>query len=99
MGDNRSYKDLGVQKALFKHLPQLNDVGWSSVGQFLQRSWFGRMWVIQEIAVAPDAMLHCGNSSTSWSTFAELLQFMLAAGLLESHAEKVAALMKTRENF
>lgn len=103
MSDNRSYKDPSVQKSLFKHLPQLNDVGWSSVGQFLQRPWFGRMWVIQEIAVAPDAMLHCGSSSTSWSTFAELLQFMLAVGLLESHpdnhAEKVAALMKTRENF
>ena len=61
------------------------------------------MWVIQEIAVAPDAVLHRGSSSTSWLTFAELLQFMLAVGLLESHpdnhAEKVAALMKTRENF
>lgn len=103
MDNSRSFKDPDMQKALFKDLPQLNDVGWSSVGQFLQRPWFGRMWVIQEIAVAPNAMLHCGSSSTPWSTFAELLQFMLAVGLLESHpdnhVEKVVALMKTRENF
>ncbi|KAF2816936.1 HET-domain-containing protein, partial [Mytilinidion resinicola] len=37
---------------IFRYLPQLDDIGWSSVGQFLQRPWWGRMWIIQEIAVA-----------------------------------------------
>ncbi|KAF2502296.1 HET-domain-containing protein [Lophium mytilinum] len=101
--DWEAFWDPTVQKEIFRHLPQLSDIGWSSVGQFLQRPWWGRMWVIQEIAVAPDAMLHCGSSSTSWSTFSNMLKFMLAVGLLESHpdnhAEKVVALMKTRDNF
>ncbi|OCK74923.1 HET-domain-containing protein [Lepidopterella palustris CBS 459.81] len=103
IAETRDFSSPEVQKALFQALPPLYEVGWSSVGQFLQRPWFGRMWVIQEIAVAPAAMLHCGSLSTSWSTFSDLLQFMLYVGLLErhpdNHAEKAAALMKTRENF
>ena len=101
--NSQGYKDVGVQQALFQHLPSFSHSGWSAMGQLLQRPWFGRAWIIQEIAVPRDVMLFCGTSSTRWTAFSELLSFMLDAGLLESHpdnhVERAMALVTTRRNY
>jgi hypothetical protein len=36
----------------------------------LQRPWFQRIWVIQEVAVSPDAIVVCGRDVVSWDDFA-----------------------------
>lgn len=33
------------------------------------RSWFRRVWTLQEIALARDALVQCGNSTISWNVF------------------------------
>ncbi|KAF5238839.1 hypothetical protein FANTH_10167 [Fusarium anthophilum] len=49
-----------------------------SVFRLFRCGWFSRRWVVQEIAVAQSARLHCGPESISWEKFAH------AVGLLES---------------
>ncbi len=97
------YADAAVWRALLQRLPPLSFGGWRAVGQFLQRPWFGRVWVIQEVAVARRVVLHCDRFSAPWDDLAELVSFMLAAGLLESspddHVAQASALITTRRRF
>lgn len=36
---------------------------------FIDSAWFHRLWVIQEIALAGTARLHCGDRSMAWGDF------------------------------
>ena len=37
----------------------------------MTKPWFSRRWVIQEIALAKRATIHCGTHQIPWSDFAE----------------------------
>ncbi|KAJ4109647.1 hypothetical protein NW768_012083 [Fusarium equiseti] len=43
---------------------------WQAIADLLTRSWFQRLWVVQEIILAnPDAIVLVGNASMGWSRF------------------------------
>ncbi|TVY15183.1 Heterokaryon incompatibility protein 6, OR allele [Lachnellula arida] len=42
---------------------------WSALSDLLMRPWFGRRWIIQEIALAKQAAMHCGSHEVSWPAF------------------------------
>lgn len=35
--------------------------------------WFSRVWIIQEVSLAHDAVVHCGNSQIQWMTMLKAL--------------------------
>ncbi|KAI1647730.1 HET-domain-containing protein [Daldinia loculata] len=39
----------------------------SAFARIIERLWFTRVWVVQELALATDAMVFCGNSHISWT--------------------------------
>ncbi|KAI8961900.1 HET-domain-containing protein [Daldinia sp. FL1419] len=39
----------------------------SAFARIIERLWFTRVWVVQELALATEAMVFCGNSSISWT--------------------------------
>ena len=43
----------------------------SSVVQLLQRPWFRRIWIVQEVAFAPEAVILCGKDSMDWDSFVD----------------------------
>ncbi|KAK7703391.1 hypothetical protein SLS64_009060 [Diaporthe eres] len=43
---------------------------WKALMMLMQREWFSRRWVVQEIALANKATIHCGLQSMSWKEFA-----------------------------
>ena len=45
------------------------DKEWSALDHLLRRPWFSRVWVVQEFAMAKQAVVSCGN----WSIDAEVL--------------------------
>lgn len=48
-----------------------------SFGAFFDRSWFGRLWVRQEITLgAKDALILCGSSSMEWAKFKKAAIFL-----------------------
>ncbi|KAG9598809.1 HET-domain-containing protein, partial [Aureobasidium melanogenum] len=51
----------------------------------MKRPWFSRRWIVQEIAVARTAILHCGNHTLSWHEFADVIS-QLSARLFEMKA-------------
>lgn len=45
---------------------------WKAVAELLQRPWWSRAWIIQEVAYGNDPLVICGHDRFSW----ELLDFM-----------------------
>jgi hypothetical protein len=44
---------------------------WDSFFNLLRRPWFSRRWVIQEIAFAQVAWIHCGSKKIPWDEFVD----------------------------
>ena len=48
-----------------------SDDDWQAFKSLMRSEWFSRRWVIQEVAFARRATLHCGEDTFEWSDFAE----------------------------
>jgi hypothetical protein len=47
---------------------------WAALLSLMKRPWFGRRWVVQEIALAKRAFLHCGKDYVGWEDFADAMR-------------------------
>jgi len=66
---------------------------WSYFLDLIRSSWFSRRWVIQEVALAREASVHCGNKSVRWQDFAD------AIGIFAQNVGRIRALFeKSRED-
>lgn len=52
-----------------------------AVARLLQRPWFRRVWILQEVAMAAKARLICGTQKTDWKALVRMIQFMQKNGL------------------
>ena len=68
-------------------LPALRDPIWTSVLELVQRPWFTRAWIIQEVVVSQRALLHCGNMSLDWNEFCFGFLFAIKTGLLTTRPD------------
>ena len=55
-------------KAAIRHLAHNEEFKsfWLALGHFFARTWWTRMWIVQEIVLAKDAILVCGRWCVSW---------------------------------
>ena len=44
---------------------------WDAFSCLMQRPWFRRRWIVQEIAFARDATVHCGSRSITWPEYSD----------------------------
>lgn len=51
---------------------------WAAFHKLMQRSWFSRRWIVQEISLARNAMLFCGSHSVAWQDFASAVSLFAA---------------------
>jgi hypothetical protein len=56
---------------------------WAALSSLMRRPWFGRRWVVQEIALAKNSTIHCGKDTVSWSDFAD------AVALFETRSDSI----------
>ena len=55
---------------------------WSAVALFLQRSWFHRGWVIQELGLAADSTFFCGAAELGFFDYLCFARWLIAKGRL-----------------
>ncbi|KAF2493959.1 hypothetical protein BU16DRAFT_562915 [Lophium mytilinum] len=68
------YADEGCLKELgISHLSIFNWIGFIA---FINRPWFKRAWVVQEIALARSAVLVCGQNTFLWDKLSKTLAFI-----------------------
>ncbi|KAJ4388623.1 hypothetical protein N0V93_006082 [Gnomoniopsis smithogilvyi] len=61
--------------------PLVLDERWSSVDAMLKQEWFHRGWVVQEAALAKDAVVLWGNSECSWADTLRAFVWITTRGL------------------
>ena len=66
---------------------------WAALSELMRRPWFSRRWVVQEIAFAKTATVHCGINIISWSDLAD------AVALFGSRGAEIARLFKRDKSF
>ena len=63
-------------------LPALNDPSWGSLLELVQRPWFSRVWIIQEVVVSRNAILRRGKLKLAWKDFCFGFLFAINAGFI-----------------
>ncbi|KAH8647998.1 heterokaryon incompatibility protein-domain-containing protein [Tricladium varicosporioides] len=62
--------------------PLIRDPGsssqWTALLNLMQRSWFNRRWIVQEIALARRATVFCGQESVSWQDFSSAVALFVS---------------------
>jgi hypothetical protein len=57
-------------------------IEWQALKTLLERLWFRRIWIIQEVAVAKHAVVHCRHIHMSWNTLQQGIHYPMIQGYL-----------------
>jgi hypothetical protein len=63
---------------------------WIAIYELVNRSYFGRTWIVQEVAVANDPRVLCGPSEMSWTHFSYAAAY-LSRSLYHLHQNSIDA--------
>jgi hypothetical protein len=50
---------------------------WNDLVDLMRSSWFSRRWVIQELALAKDATVHCSKAEVHWNDFKDAISLFV----------------------
>ena len=54
-------------------------LNFKSLDWILQKPWFQRIWVVQEVSLAKEAVLICGEHTCNWEKFANVVTWVFAS--------------------
>lgn len=83
------------------HVPYSEET-WTAIGKLLERSWFSRIWIIQEIQLAAHgAVVQCGREKMSWSHFRSAVTCLWVSKIPDHRAPWTGGAMpaKTKANI
>lgn len=69
---------------------------WKALMMLMQREWFSRRWVVQEIALADKATIYCGRESMEWAQFAVAVELFVE---VESATHRLSEIMQKDVKF
>ncbi|KAK4204590.1 heterokaryon incompatibility protein-domain-containing protein [Triangularia verruculosa] len=73
-----------------------NATKWQSLLLLMQRPWFSRRWVVQEIALARKATIYCGKDKIAWKNFAVAVELFVE---VETATHRLSEVMQKTEAF
>jgi hypothetical protein len=79
---NRAIRFIKEEILQLRHFDTLcqdesNSQKWQSLLLLMQRPWFFRRWVVQEIALARDATIYCGPDEIAWKDFSVAVELFV----------------------
>ncbi|KAF2498702.1 hypothetical protein BU16DRAFT_579783 [Lophium mytilinum] len=69
---------------------------WGAMLNLMKRPCFSRRWVVQEIALANEAAIYCGNDSIPWKDFSDAVQLFVE---VETATHRLSEVMKMDPKF
>jgi len=69
---------------------------WQALLTLMQRPWFRRRWVVQEIALSRRAKVYCGGDKIPWKDFAVAVELFVE---VESATHRLSEVMQKDERF
>ncbi|KAF2264433.1 HET-domain-containing protein [Lojkania enalia] len=86
-----------------RKIPPLYDPAWQALAQLLQRPWFHRAWIVQEVSVPKDLLIVCGHATIPWDEFCRAVQYAVDLGLFIAYGGSATfqalSLFETRSDF
>ncbi|QDS68084.1 hypothetical protein FKW77_010001 [Venturia effusa] len=73
-----------------------NSPKWKALLDLMQRPWFSRRWVVQEISLARKALLYCGLDRISWNKFSVAVELFVE---VETATHRLSEVMKRDRKF
>lgn len=74
-----------------------NSPKWKALLDLMQRPWFSRRWVVQEIALAQKALIYCGGEDKiSWNKFSIAVELFVE---VETATHRLSEVMKKDRTF
>lgn len=64
-------------------LPEFDGPVWPALAALSRRAWFTRLWVVQEVGLAVEATVVCGQQSVDWKMFKDVAIGLCDSGLLD----------------
>ena len=71
--DKRRFYELNVEGQKAYDLPYIIDPAYPALAALLDRAWFSRVWIIQELAVSREAVVLCGSWEHGWDQFVDAI--------------------------
>jgi hypothetical protein len=75
---------------------EANTDNWQALLALMQRPWFRRRWVVQEIALARKAKIYCGQDKIPWKDFAIAVELFVE---VESATHRLSEVIQKDERF
>lgn len=72
---------LEVEKHAENGLPGGLHPLWAALGWLYRRKWSGRLWTFQEVVLAADVLMVCGEKTTGWEALATVAKHLKQIGL------------------
>ncbi|KAH8650844.1 heterokaryon incompatibility protein-domain-containing protein, partial [Tricladium varicosporioides] len=69
---------------------------WKALLELMQRPWFSRRWVVQEISLARQAVMYCGSDQISWQKFAVAVELFVE---VETATHRLSEVIKKDPKF
>jgi Heterokaryon incompatibility protein (HET) len=91
-----------VRDAMFERLGifNLNDEETTVLSAFFERRWLGRIWIIQEVALAKQADVRWGRFTVPWETLCDSIDswelHRICAGFRRTHSEMIKRMETAR---
>ncbi|KAF5520640.1 Heterokaryon incompatibility protein 6, OR allele [Colletotrichum aenigma] len=83
---------------LFEQTANTERLDWGLLSEMLNRAWFKRTWIIQEVANSKDISVHIGGLSFGWTFLSSVIRaiqmYKLQSTIVECKALKTIAVME-----
>lgn len=63
-------------------LPPMTSNDWTDIGDIVSRAWFGRVWIIQEVALSRNPTILIGPHALPWSTLGNAALIVLGSNAM-----------------
>ena len=80
-------KPLDVEDFKRFHLPAPDSPKWLELGKLMSRSWFYRVWIIQEVVLSHRVIIMCGAKCISWADLS-MFTYCMIDNDLEQHLSR-----------
>ncbi|KAH0434198.1 hypothetical protein CcaCcLH18_05522 [Colletotrichum camelliae] len=85
-------------QGLFESTANTERIDWGLLSEMLNRAWFKRTWIIQEVANSKDISVHLGSLSFGWTFLSSVIRaiqrYKLQGTIVECKALKTIAIME-----
>jgi hypothetical protein len=82
--DDRQYNQISAADMQEYGIPTMSSYGYGyfALRQVTERPWFRRVWIVQEVVLAKQAILICGHWSMPWKSLSDSWEFVANTLLL-----------------